>query len=73
MALSAIKIKGAKPKEKSYKLFDSGGLYLEVMPIEILKAQKDELHAQQRTWLFRSNIAFAALHRMHVAMSVARS
>ncbi len=24
--------KGAKPKEKSYKLFDSGGLFLEIMP-----------------------------------------
>lgn len=31
MKLSDIKCKGAKPKEKSYKLFDGGGLYLEVL------------------------------------------
>lgn len=32
MALNNIGIKGASPKEKPYKLFDSGGLYVEVMP-----------------------------------------
>lgn len=32
MALNNIAIKGASPKEKPYKLFDSGGLYVEVMP-----------------------------------------
>jgi integrase len=32
MALSNVKIKGAGTKDKSYKLFDSGGLYIEVMP-----------------------------------------
>lgn len=32
MALTDIKCKNAKAKEKSYKLFDSGGLYLEIMP-----------------------------------------
>jgi len=31
MKLTATAIKNAKPKEKSYKLFDGGGLYLEVM------------------------------------------
>src|SRR6476646_4641586 len=30
MPLTDIKIRSAKPREKSYKLFDSGGLYLEV-------------------------------------------
>ena len=28
--LTATEIKAAKPKEKTYKLFDGGGLYLEV-------------------------------------------
>ncbi|PIR39545.1 MAG: recombinase [Alphaproteobacteria bacterium CG11_big_fil_rev_8_21_14_0_20_39_49] len=32
MKLNDRKCKNAKPKEKSYKLFDGGGLYLEVMP-----------------------------------------
>lgn len=30
--LSPVQVKNAKPKEKMYKLFDGGGLYLEVMP-----------------------------------------
>lgn len=30
--LSPIQIKNTKPKEKAYKLFDGGGLYLEVLP-----------------------------------------
>jgi integrase len=30
MALTDIKIRSAKPRDKTYKLFDSGGLYLEV-------------------------------------------
>ena len=30
MALTDIKIRSTKPREKSYKLFDGGGLYLEV-------------------------------------------
>ena len=29
-ALTALQVKNAKPKEKPYKLFDGGGLYLEV-------------------------------------------
>lgn len=32
MKLNDIKCKGAKPKEKSYKMFDGGGLYLEILP-----------------------------------------
>jgi len=32
MPLSDVKIRNAKPREKSYKLFDGLGLYLEVMP-----------------------------------------
>ncbi len=32
MPLRDISIKSAKPKEKSYRLFDGFGLYLEVMP-----------------------------------------
>jgi integrase len=32
MALSDIQIKAAKPREKVYKLFDSGGLYLRIEP-----------------------------------------
>ena len=32
MALTDIKCRNAKPKEKAYKLFDAGGLYLEVLP-----------------------------------------
>lgn len=32
MKLTDIKCKTAKPKDKSYKLFDGGGLYLEVLP-----------------------------------------
>ncbi|HCY61531.1 MAG TPA: integrase [Oxalobacteraceae bacterium] len=30
--LTDVQVKNAKPKDKSYKLFDGGGLYLEVMP-----------------------------------------
>ena len=30
--LSSIQVRNAKPKDKSYKLFDGGGLYLEVFP-----------------------------------------
>lgn len=33
MKLSDATVKNAKPKDKPYKLFDGGGLYLEVMPI----------------------------------------
>ena len=32
MSLTNIKCSTAKPKEKPYKIGDSGGLYLEVMP-----------------------------------------
>lgn len=32
MALTNTECKNAKPKEKSYKLFDGGGLYLEIAP-----------------------------------------
>lgn len=32
MKLTDIKCKTAKPKEKPYKMFDGGGLYLEVLP-----------------------------------------
>ncbi len=32
MALTDVAVRTAKPREKSYKLFDSGGLYLEVSP-----------------------------------------
>ena len=32
MKLTDIKCKSAKPKDKAYKLFDGGGLYLEVLP-----------------------------------------
>jgi len=32
MKLNDQKCKNAKPKDKSYKLFDGGGLYLEIMP-----------------------------------------
>jgi integrase len=32
MALTDLAIKSAKPKEKSYKLADSGGLYIEISP-----------------------------------------
>jgi hypothetical protein len=31
-ALSELKIRDTKPKDKPYKLFDGGGLYLDVMP-----------------------------------------
>ena len=31
--LTDILVKSAEPKEKSYKLADGGGLYLEVMPV----------------------------------------
>ncbi len=30
--LSPVQVRNAKPKDKSYKLFDGGGLYLEVFP-----------------------------------------
>ncbi|HEX2931026.1 MAG TPA: Arm DNA-binding domain-containing protein, partial [Candidatus Binatia bacterium] len=30
MPLTDIKIRSAKPQHKTYKLFDGGGLYLEV-------------------------------------------
>lgn len=30
MTLTARQVETAKPKEKSYKLFDGGGLYLEI-------------------------------------------
>ena len=32
MALTAMNCKNAQPKERPYKLFDGGGLYLEVLP-----------------------------------------
>ena len=32
MALDALTVKGSKPKEKLYRLYDSNGLYLEVTP-----------------------------------------
>ncbi|KAF6680340.1 DUF4102 domain-containing protein [Pantoea sp. EKM21T] len=32
MKLTARQIDSAKPKEKSYKLADSGGMYLEIFP-----------------------------------------
>ncbi|HEY3327461.1 MAG TPA: integrase arm-type DNA-binding domain-containing protein [Novimethylophilus sp.] len=32
MALTDVEIRQAKPQEKAYKLFDGGGLYVEVMP-----------------------------------------
>ena len=32
MSLTNLAIKGAKPREKSYKLSDSGGLYIEISP-----------------------------------------
>jgi integrase len=32
MVLTVVAIKNAKPREKSYRLFDGGGLYLEVSP-----------------------------------------
>jgi hypothetical protein len=32
LPLSDIQLRNAKPKDKSYKLADGGGLYLEVMP-----------------------------------------
>jgi hypothetical protein len=32
IALTDVAVRTAKPREKSYKLFDSGGLYLEVSP-----------------------------------------
>ncbi len=32
MALSNTTIRNAKARSKSYRLFDSGGLYLEVSP-----------------------------------------
>ena len=32
MPLTPLEIKGAKPKEKPYRLFDGGGLYVEVTP-----------------------------------------
>ncbi len=31
MKLTNTAVKNAKPKEKNYKLFDGGGLYLEIM------------------------------------------
>ena len=30
--LTDVQVKNAKPRDKAYKLFDGGGLYLEVMP-----------------------------------------
>jgi len=32
MALNTLAIKGAKPKEKSYRLYDANGLYIEIAP-----------------------------------------
>lgn len=32
MALTDIEIKGAKPRAKAYKIFDGGGLYIEISP-----------------------------------------
>jgi hypothetical protein len=32
MALDALTVKGSKPKEKRYRLYDTNGLYLEVTP-----------------------------------------
>lgn len=32
MALTNVDIKNAKPREKSYRLYDEKGLYLEVTP-----------------------------------------
>ncbi|MFN7287513.1 MAG: Arm DNA-binding domain-containing protein, partial [Burkholderiales bacterium] len=32
MALNDIAIRQAKPQSKPYKLFDGGGLYIEIMP-----------------------------------------
>jgi hypothetical protein len=30
--LTSVKLRGLKPKEKQYQVFDGGGLYLEVSP-----------------------------------------
>ncbi len=43
MPLTDVKIRGAKPKAKSYKLYDSGGLYLHV------------LHSGGRVWRYKYN------------------
>jgi hypothetical protein len=32
MPLTEVAIRNAKPKDKTFKLYDSGGLYLEVSP-----------------------------------------
>ena len=32
MKLTDAKLRGAKPREKSYKLADGGGLYIEIFP-----------------------------------------
>ena len=33
LPLTDVKIKNAKPREKTYKLSDGGGLYLEITPV----------------------------------------
>jgi hypothetical protein len=33
LPLTDLKVKSAKPREKTYKLSDGGGLYLEVTPV----------------------------------------
>ena len=43
MALTDIKIRGAKTKDRSYKLYDSGGLYLHI------------LHSGGRVWRYKYN------------------
>ena len=32
MKLTDLKCRSSKPKDKSYRVFDGGGLYLEIMP-----------------------------------------
>ena len=32
MKLTDVKVKKAKPREKMYKLFDGGGLYIQIEP-----------------------------------------
>ncbi|PIR31690.1 MAG: hypothetical protein COV36_07360 [Alphaproteobacteria bacterium CG11_big_fil_rev_8_21_14_0_20_44_7] len=43
MKLSDATVKNTKPKGKPYKLFDGGGLYLEVMPITKRKPKGGKL------------------------------
>jgi hypothetical protein len=70
LPLSDLLIKSAKPREKSYKLSDGGGLYLEVTPVGTKLWRMSYTQANGKKNLLAAPAESPIIRRVRIALGV---